>query len=138
MSQILYIFLCLFEFLCTIHYLIMTILISINSSYKDEEKMGWIVSVECIVQDLCRFKVFIFHSRKSSKDTKYGEKNHTWDNNLHGEHQNSFTRHLKDYKKLGQKNIPFGCMGTPPSYPTNTSLSKGVDQDHLCPGGAYP
>jgi hypothetical protein len=79
----------------------MTILISINSSYKDEQKIGRIVSVECIAQDLCRFKVFIFHSRKSSTDTKDGEKNHTWDNNLHGEHQNSFTRHLKDYKKLG-------------------------------------
>ena len=70
MSPILFIFLCLFEFLCTIYYLIMTILISINSSYKDKEKMGWIVSVECIVQDLCRFKVFIFHSENQAQTQK--------------------------------------------------------------------
>ena len=28
------------------------------------------------------------------------KKNHTWDNHLRGEHQNSFTRHLKDYKNI--------------------------------------
>jgi len=51
---------CVFEFFCTIHHPIMTILISINLSCKDEKKM----SVGCIVEILCRFKVFIFHSKR--------------------------------------------------------------------------
>ena len=99
--QIFYFFVCLFEFLCTIHDLIMAILISLNSSCKDKKKMGWIVSVLCIVQELCRFKVFNFHIRKSSTAMNDSKKKHTWDKNWHGEHQNSFTRHLEDSKKLG-------------------------------------
>ena len=95
------IFVCLFEFLCRIHEVIMAIPIPINSLCKDKKKMGWIVFVLCIVQELCRFKVFIFHSRKSSMAIQDGKKKHTWDKNWHGEHQNSFTRHLKDSKKLG-------------------------------------
>ena len=98
---ILSIFVCLFEFLCRIHDVIMATPIPINSSCKDKKKMGWIVSVLCIVQELCRFKVFIFHIRKSSTAIKDGKNKHTWDKNWHGEHQNSFSRHLKDSKKLG-------------------------------------
>jgi len=40
-------------------------------------EMGWIVSVGCIVQILCRLKVVIFHSQKLSTDTKDGEKNNS-------------------------------------------------------------
>ena len=76
-------------------------------------KLHWKMGVICLSLFDVSLKSY-FHQK-----SKMAAKRTPWDTMSWWEHENSFTRHFEDYKKVSSKNISTECMGTHSSCSTH-------------------